>query len=335
MTTTHVIFYYTSGTGNSYQLCLWAREHYQKKGISTQLVPIEKANPKVDIKDKKQTFLFFVMPTHGFTAPWSMLKFCIAFPRMKGVRCAILASKAGYLLGRVLLPGINGSGNYWVSSLLTLKGLLPEAMTSINMPSNWTTLHPAHNEENVKEIFRRAQIRLHKFLRSIEIGRGRFFTSNNVAEFIWGFLLFPITFLYFLYGKIFLAKTYYVNEKCDNCNLCVEVCPTKSLVKKGTGYFWKYTCENCMRCHNVCPQKAIQGSYSWGVLLCFLVSLSALTGWLALLLYYALVVGAYYLLYWLSVQSWSLKLLNMSTPTIWYRRYKIPGLDVKKMNSRE
>lgn len=335
MTFSDVLFYYSTGTGNSYQICLWARDYYLKKGIRSQLIPIEKAVPREDIVDVEKTLVFFVMPTHAFTAPWSMLKFCLLFPRFKNLRFVSIASKGGFLLGKVLIPGINGSGNYWISSLLTMKGLLPEAMASINMPSNWTTLHPAHNEKNVLEIYRRAQLRVEKLLNAIEKGRGRFLTLNNVSEFFWGFILFPVAFFYYLYGKIFLAKTYFVNDKCNSCGDCVKNCPSSSIVKTSQGLFWKYTCENCMRCHNSCPQKAIQGSYSWGALLFIVVSLFALTGWLALILFYGVVIGGYYVLFWLSSRPEGRRLLMLTTPTPFYRRFRAPEIDVKKLNSRQ
>lgn len=336
MTFSQVVFYYTTGTGNSFQLCLWAKDYYLKKGIKSQLIPIEKANPKEDITQVDQTLVFFVMPTHAFTAPWSMLKFCLFFPRFKNLRFISMASKASFLLfGKILIPGINGSGNYWISSLLTLKGMLPEAMASINMPSNWTTLHPAQNEKTVHSIFRRAKVRVEKTLSAIEKGRGRFFTLNNISEFIWGFVLFPITVLYFLYGKIFLAKTYFASDKCNACGECVKNCPTSSIVQTPKGLFWKYTCESCMRCHNSCPKQAIEGSYSWGALLFMIVSLFALTGWLALILFYGVVIGAYYGLYWLSCHPLTNRLLVLTTPTRFYRRYHAPGIDIKKLNSRQ
>ena len=52
------------------------------------------------------------------------------------------------------------------------------------------------------------------------------------------------------------AQQYIVNEKCNNCRTCINVCPTGNIEIKEKIIF-ENACESCYACVHICPQNAI------------------------------------------------------------------------------
>ncbi|MBW1815229.1 MAG: hypothetical protein JRJ39_16720 [Deltaproteobacteria bacterium] len=61
------------------------------------------------MKDLKTSLLGLVFPTHGFTAPWHMIKFTCRLPRVKKTSAFCTATRAGLKIGKVFTPGISGT----------------------------------------------------------------------------------------------------------------------------------------------------------------------------------------------------------------------------------
>lgn len=81
--------------------------------------------------------------------------------------------------------------------------------------------------------------------------------SNRFLKLIPKFLLAPIKPLVWVRPSI-------LDGNCTNCNICVENCPTKTILRgEKTPYFDYTNCINCMCCHELCPQKAVFLKKSW------------------------------------------------------------------------
>ena len=52
-------------------------------------------------------------------------------------------------------------------------------------------------------------------------------------------------------------KKVWINEDCNQCNLCVSICPVGNFVSESGKIKTKNNCMICYRCINKCPQKAI------------------------------------------------------------------------------
>ena len=49
-----------------------------------------------------------------------------------------------------------------------------------------------------------------------------------------------------------------IHEQCNNCGLCVKICPMKNLLRDGTNVISQAgNCIACYRCVNRCPHRAI------------------------------------------------------------------------------
>ena len=92
--------------------------------------------------------LGFVFPIHGFTTLITMLKFVWRFPRAKvPVFVFTAASTGGCRIGRLKIPGWEGSGLYLPLLLLWLKGYrCAGALPLRGTPENWTALIPPCSE---------------------------------------------------------------------------------------------------------------------------------------------------------------------------------------------
>lgn len=267
--------YFWSGTGNSYRVSTWMGDIAKGKGIDTQVVSIDNGNIEKEIKHNEDSFIGIVFPTHGFTAPWHILKFTWNLPSGLGDAFCV-STRAGLKFGSVFTPGISGSAPFVTALLLKLKGYNVRGTMSVDMPSNWFSFHPIQNIESQKAIIDRAKDKTYSFMEKIISKEKVWFTLNNLYELIWGFFLFFISLGYLFIGRFFLAKLFFSNSRCDGCGVCAKCCSVDAIKMDGKGAprpFWKYNCESCMRCAAFCPKNAIEAGHSWAVILYFIVSI--------------------------------------------------------------
>ena len=270
-------FYFLSGTGNSYRATTWMEQHTRSAGAATQVRPIQTAQPADEIAPGPTSLLGLAMPTHGFTVPWAMLRFVLRLPRRRGTHAVVVATRAGSKVGRVIVPGIEGTATYLVALILLLKGYRVRGWLGLDMPSNWTTLHSGLHPDNVAAIIARSKVRLADFMRVVLSG-GRRYTWGML---LLGLLLLPISFGYLLVGRFYLGRLVFASDRCSACGLCADHCPVGAIKMWGRGKsrrpYWTMRCENLMRCMAYCPTQAIEAGHSWAVILYFVTSVPAAT----------------------------------------------------------
>ena len=74
------------------------------------------------------------------------------------------------------------AGAIIIALILYLKGYRIRGILSLDMPSNWTSLHPALKPKNIEAIIKRAQPRATAFMEKILAGAPVWFTLNNLWE---------------------------------------------------------------------------------------------------------------------------------------------------------
>jgi len=357
----NAIIYFWSGTGNSYRVSTWMGMIAEEKEINTRVFSIDESNPTEEIKGGEDTLLGIVFPTHGFTAPWCILKFVWRLPRGNLTQAFCVATRAGLKLGPVFIPGISGSAPFIIALILFLKGYQVRGTLSVDMPSNWYSLHPIQNRKKHEVIIDRAKLKITHFMASILSNKKVWFTSNNLYEITWGILLSLLSLGYLVIGRIFLAKLFFANTDCDGCGVCASYCSVKAIKMWGRENpkpFWKYNCESCMRCAAFCPHNAIEAGHSWGVLLYFvaMVPISAfIISWLSgfisavenleghwivhilkLLYYYPAIFISYYIfsaLIRLPIINWIFTHTTMTHFSFW-GRYREPNTRLQNIAVR-
>ena len=275
-----LIIYYLSGTGNALIAARWFADLARGRGMTGEIIPIDRFKTPLEVPNGEGTLLGFFYPTHGFSLPWYMLKFMLAFPRgSRDIFC--LNTFGGTKIGKLHLPGLSGLALVLPALLFLLKGCRVRGLISLNLPSNWISLHPGLNPSAVASLADHCRKKAARYAASLLSGgmtfRGLILLPLDVA-------IIPVALGYTFVGRFWLAKMYMATLECDGCGICESRCPMNALRMKNKRPFWTFHCESCMRCLNICPRKAIQVSHSftavtayilYGLLFPLVISLAA------------------------------------------------------------
>lgn len=343
-------FYFFSGTGNSRKVATWFCNEMSNGGVNTSLTDIAKERETPSAPDKDVT-IGFISPTHGFNYPPLFIYYLLRFPRAKYRNDVLLMNtRAGMKLSKIFLPGFSGISMWFAAIVLLIKGYRIIGMRSIDLPSNWISLHPGLRSKVVTSMFEHYEIVTRKLARNIMLGKKVF------RPLLWigmplDLAVTPIAAAYFFVGRFILAKTFVATHACDNCNVCISQCPIKAISMVYNRPYWSFRCESCMRCMNNCPKRAIETAH--GVLALIILVLYA--GILGLLykyfpinswpilgsdsaidsfgrfviesaLIFALLLLVYRLVHYLKRYTWLDALVSYTSLTKYpfWRRYKAP-----------
>lgn len=264
-----------TGTGNSYRVSSWLGTIAENNGIEARGLSFDAFNSQQIMGPGKEGFIAIVFPTHGFTAPWHVLKSVWKLPHGRARHVFCIATRAGLKFGPLFVPGISGNATFVIALILLLKGYRVRGAMSVDMPSNWYSLHPIQDRKSQDTIIARAENKVAAFMENVLSHAKIWFTGNNLYEVLLGTLLSPVSVAYLFFGRFFLAKLFFANSNCNGCGICAQSCTVKAIAMRGQDRripFWQYNCESCMRCAALCPQNAIEAGHSWGVLLYFITA---------------------------------------------------------------
>ncbi len=265
----NLLIIYYSGTGNSKRVSEWIEKKVKDKGLNTYVYSyrqfISQAFPDIE----GETLIGFCSATHGFNLPHSFIKLILRFKLLKGSDVFIVNTRAGMKLSKFFLPGLSGITQFLPAVILMLKGYNIVGMQPVDLPSNWISLHPGLKEKVVKSICERWQNIITGFTDKIFSGKKVYLPAFISLPF--DLLVAPIALGYYFVGRFILAKTFFATNKCNNCGLCIQQCPTKSIILVDDRPYWKLTCESCMHCMNYCPERAIETSHSIVIPLTWLI----------------------------------------------------------------
>ena len=354
---THLHIYFMSGTGNALAASRWVKETATGKGIDTTITHIDNFDKSTVTQDVTNTLTGFAYPAHGFSLPWHILKFIFRFPAGKGNGFFLINTRAGMKMSKLFVPGLSGLAMWLPLLILTIKGYKIRGMLPLDMPSNWISLHPGIRRKVVDSIITRCHEITIRFADKMLSGK-KAFRPMLWIELPFDIAVSPISMGYFLIGRFFLAKTFIASYQCNNCGICVEYCPVGAIKMRLNRPFWTFDCESCMRCLNNCPKQAIQTSHLFAFMMIWAVSLFPLTdmlmgyimksssplvhffsGLIDLTLVSAINIPLLYFTYWILHLLLLIKPLNKlftyTSLTRWWRRYKVPGLNVKDYRNNE
>ena len=258
----NVSFYYFSGTGNSKRVVDWFCNQAQINGLIASSYDISKQSERPNIHEK-DTLIGFASPTHGFNFPPIMLSYLFRFPSTKNKnKVFIMNTRGGLKLSKIYLPGYSGIALWLAALVLLLKGYKVAGLRSIDLPSNWQSLHPSQGNVVVNSMFEHYESHVRQFADKIIAGK-RVFKPSMILSFFIDIPVLPIAMGYYFIGRFVLAKTFMASSDCDNCGICTKNCPVKAIRQVDNRPFWSYKCESCMRCMNNCPKRAIETAHGF------------------------------------------------------------------------
>lgn len=357
--------YFGSGTGNSYRVASWFQEACQARGLPSELIPFNLAEPAKEVAPSPGQLVALAFPTHGLLPPWSVIKFIFRMPRRRGTRFLCLPTRGSFYIGRLLVPGAAGTASFLPALILLLKGYRPKGAVSFDMPVNMTSHHPPLTSRHAGRIVAAAKRKSERYFDRFFRRDSLWLTRNNLYELIWALvILYFIPFflvLYLILGRFFMGKTLFAGYRCLGCGTCARSCSAGAVVMKGKESkrpYWRYNCEFCLRCLNFCPHHAVVSGLSWGVLLwglCAFVAAGSLlyarlagivpqlqpfrNYWTVELLdtifYYPVIIVAYFLFFQLIL----IKPLNMfftwTSISHHIGQYREPGTSLKDLTQKK
>lgn len=245
--------------------CRWIAENARGRGMDAHIRAIDRFARRDIAKPPEGALLGFAYPTHGFAPPWYMLKFMLCFPRGRNP-VFLLNTRAGMKIGGWNTPGLSGLALLLPLLILLLKGYRITGLMSLDMPSNWISLHPGLFPSAVEFIVQKCHGKIDRF--SEKILSGRLALPWYVPVFLpLDLAVSPVSLLYLVIGRFFLAKTFFASHKCNGCKICAEYCPVGAIRMIDERPYWTFHCESCMRCMNTCPCQAIETSHSMAALM--------------------------------------------------------------------
>lgn len=331
-----------TGTGNSYKVATWFLEAVGK--VKTDLYQIKEIS--IDFTIGTSDLLVFSYPTHGFTAPWLMIKHVFRLPPGNGVHAVVLPTRAGTRVLGLSLPGMEGTAGYLIAALLWLRGYKIKGISAIDMPSNWTAVHWGLSHSNVEVIAAKGKAKVKQLAEKITAGHSFY---NGFIPLLIGLLLARISFMYLIIAQLVLSKFFFASNRCNSCGLCQRICPKQAITLVAKKPYWSYSCDSCMACMNYCPLQAIQVSPFSVFVFSYILSLPV-TAWLLnelgypqnapkmlqFVIQYIYTLTSVGIVYWLLHQVLRIKplaaLLSTLSHTKYLRRYKAPGVSLKDIH---
>lgn len=255
----NVIIYYFTGTGNALNVARWFEISAGEMNVECQKVNVSEIDSYSLEQHKSGTLIAFVSPVHGFNYPPVMLNFISHFPRGNS-DVVLLNTRAGMLIRKWVTPGLSGITFYLSALILKFKGYSIIGLLAVDLPSNWISVHPGLNKRTILFLHEKMKLKVISFAQKIINGKKSY---KPLIEIIQDAAISPVALLYYLFGRFFLAKTYFASSICDNCGVCVNKCPVNAIILKNGKPFWKLKCESCMRCMSNCPRKAIETAHGF------------------------------------------------------------------------
>ncbi len=229
--------FYFSGTGNSLKV---ARDLAEELG-DAELVPIPRATQRGTAQAADRTGIVF--PVYFGGLPLIVAEFLRAL------------DARGYVFAVATCGGMPGGALKQAAALLRAHGCSLAAGFAVGMPGNYARLYGAMSVRRQRRLFEQEKRRVNEIAQLVRQGRKR---RPEASLCLLSWLLALLYRGYFAPGARARDKDFWVDDRCNGCAACAQVCPVGNVEMRGSRPTWKHACEQCYACLQWCPQEAIQ-----------------------------------------------------------------------------
>ncbi len=234
---TKAIIYFFTGTGNS----LWvARTLAQELDADIALIPDggreeRAASPKV---------IGLVFPVHIWGVPARIIQFIQEWNALSRDYIFAVAVNAGQVANTLVQ----------LKKLLLKKDLKLSSGFEIKLPSNYIPWGGPGPEEEQKRLFEAARKKISGIAACI---KGKEIRPVEKGP-LWQRWLFTRLYRLSFSHVPKMDRKFWVDDRCNQCTICSQVCPSRNIAMEGGKPTWRHRCEQCFACLQWCPQEAIQ-----------------------------------------------------------------------------
>ncbi|MEW6515918.1 MAG: EFR1 family ferrodoxin [candidate division FCPU426 bacterium] len=231
------LFYYT-GTGNS----LWvARRLAIELGKSSLYsIPQMKQNP-LHVQTEKVGLIF---PVHMWGVPSPVLSFLQRLVPDPDQFYFAVAVNAGQV-SRTLIQ---------LQEAMAVKGMSLSAGFEVVLPTNYLPWGGPGPAAEMNRRFIQAEEKIRRMTPYIQ---QQIIRHAERGPWLHRLLFTPVYKMAFPHVP-HMDRAFWVDEKCNQCGICAQVCPARNIRIPDGRPVWSRTCEQCMACIQWCPQTAIQ-----------------------------------------------------------------------------
>lgn len=232
-----IIFYYT-GTGNS----LWIARALARELGNTEIISMVDWDRKQHIKESKMIGLVF--PVHIWGMPRRVLEFLNELPSMNAEYIFAVANNAGQVSNTLIQ----------LDKVMQSKGLSLSGGWSVVMPSNYIPWGGPGPVEKQNELFASAYTKISYIAKEISRRVEKQVEKGPLWQRIVFTWLYKISFPHVAE----MDANFWVDKQCNQCGLCIQLCPTNNIIMHNNTLTWQNHCEQCLACIQWCPQKSLQ-----------------------------------------------------------------------------
>jgi len=229
--------YVHTGTGNS----LWVARQLASELKETVLTFMPYPSKALTIQADRVGVIF---PVHIWGLPRRVVRFINHMKVNSGTYLFAVAVNAGQPAATLLQ----------LQKLMSKRAMPLSLGRSVAMPSNYIPWGGPGPLDVQQRLYREARKEVKAIAGSIRRGEHNKMDRGPLWQNILFSLIYKMTF-----RQVHkMDRKFWVDEKCDGCEICARVCPAANIRMIEGKPSWLHRCEQCLACLQWCPQEAIQ-----------------------------------------------------------------------------
>lgn len=233
----HTTIYYYTGTGNSQ----WAARALARELGDTELVSMTSSDIKKHVSSSEVVGLVF--PVHIWGVPHRVMDFLLQLTKMSPQYVFAVATNGGQVSNTLMQ----------LKKELLSQGTPLNAGWSLVLPSNYIPWGGPGSVEEQNRRFTAAATKI-PFIAAAIRQRTGIIEKGPLWQRIIFTWFYQLT--YSMVPK--MDQKFMVDERCNQCGICVKLCPARNIVMQDDKLAWQNHCEQCLRCIQWCPQQSLQ-----------------------------------------------------------------------------